>query len=149
MKPDPVKEKIQSLCPDVMELKFGCMYKDAKGVFTIISAKTMKRSLGNQADQLEVSWFASVIATDGERIVEGLIEQDEVEILGSPITLSVVLRAINMKQSTAIGVTSGGQFYDERTGKMQYWRTWNLKHDNYDQQRDECKLFIGKLLGIV
>ncbi len=25
---------------------------------------------------------------------------------------------------------------------------WNLEHDNYDDQSEECKQFLGSLLGV-
>jgi hypothetical protein len=27
-------------------------------------------------------------------------------------------------------------------------KNWNLEHDNYDQQSEECKRFVGSLLGV-
>jgi hypothetical protein len=51
------------------------------------------------------------------------------------ITLAVVLRAIG----------------DKKLRKDDAWEIvclWNLEHDNFDQQSDECKQFIGSLLGI-
>lgn len=80
----------------------------------------------------------------------------KIETIGV-ITLGVVLRAIHQAgKGKSILVNSMGGFdeYKFSQGEMGLWRLgdestrWNLEHDNYDQQSDECKQFIGSLLLI-
>lgn len=97
MSTDPIKAKIQELCPEVMEKRY-C-------------------------------------------------------VCNQTITLAVVLRAISLslirkmpKENKEIVVTSVGEFLWYNTDNV--LAEWNLEHDNYDQQSEECKLFIGNLLGV-
>lgn len=69
-------------------------------------------------------------------------------------TLAVVLRAIEVIASRSIANIQDGdeaayEYYHNR--ERWFWSVvdmWNLEHDNYDQQSEECKQFIGKLLGV-
>lgn len=75
-----------------------------------------------------------------------------------PIALAVVLRAIGTrKEGARLTVDEFGFFL--LNGDQQYVRIkdapqfsksakWNLSQDNYDQQSEECKRFIGSLLGV-
>jgi hypothetical protein len=128
---DPIKAKIQELCPDVMELKFGTRIKVRDGaVETIVTYSNYGH-------------FTVV-----GRNVHG-VESDIIEILGSPITLAVVLRAIEKTNNrNEIVVYTDGDF-GERDSDGRFtsaYVKWNLEHDNYDQQSEECKQFIGSLL---
>lgn len=74
------------------------------------------------------------------------------------ITLAVVLRAIEkvMKPDWQINL---GTTVRDRNNKL-VWTIqvthdsggrgaeWNLEHDNYDQQSEETRAFIGSLLGV-
>ena len=73
------------------------------------------------------------------------------------ITLAVVLRAINngpLEKRVAIEndgsfVTYGMEIIEGKgTIVTEMGPTWNLEHDNYDQQSEECKQFIGSILGV-
>jgi hypothetical protein len=66
----------------------------------------------------------------------------------STIRLADVLLGINRKLSSAIGVSSAGQFYDERKGRS-HWTSglWNLLNDDITAQSDECIDFIHSLLS--
>ena len=93
---DPIKAKIQELCPDVLTKSGG-----------------LKVSF-------EREW---------------------------PITLAVVLRAIGkIIPKFVIHVNKGSVFFPKQHIGSNL--VWNLEHDNYDQQSQECKQFIGSLLGI-
>lgn len=66
------------------------------------------------------------------------------EILGSPITLAVVLRSVKvyakkdlLKETYEIPQDVSRLIYD-----------WDLLHDNYDLQSEETKKFIGEILGV-
>jgi hypothetical protein len=116
---DPVKAKIQSLCPDVMEdLECNC----------------------------------------------GHIFHDELGNKLHSITLAVVLRAIEkatkMLEPYGISILPDGAFYDQKNGKVftdgrvakdlheasKMRIRWNLSKDNYDDQDEATKAFIGSLI---
>lgn len=97
MNTDPIKAKIQELCPDVMATH-ECNCPSAE------------------------------------------------DIVGFPITLAVVLRAIPKKGKT-VKINDEGTFFTGVSDEMKS-AVWDLKHDNYDQQSEECKQFIGSLLNV-
>jgi hypothetical protein len=74
----------------------------------------------------------------------------------SPITLAVVLRAIaecQAENGEPIVVDAGGCFYDLRKQEdIGYLKKplaqWNLAKDNYDDQTQATKEFIGKIIGV-
>ena len=134
---DKTKAKIQELCPDVMELKFGCAIIWDRPASETKSAKTLNAivvgNLGNGV--IDILWPGVNFAQRSSTIFK---TSDSIkEILGSPITLAVVLRAIRTHHHR------GNKYYDALPMVV---RKWNLEHDNYDQQSDECKQFIGSLL---
>jgi len=103
---DPIKAKIQELCPDVMQDR-GCDCPDC-------------------------------VTEHG--------------IILPPITLAVVLRAIQSgpKWNECWFITTGGDFCrldDVGAGEKNIPelgdRFWDLKQDNYDQQGEETKAFMG------
>jgi hypothetical protein len=137
---DDIKAKIVELVPDVLEVKFGCTFELVG--YSRFQAELFKR------------FGTKYFVYDGQsRLLceHGSLEfndmylphRDKWIIVGAPITLAVVLRAMfvhtNGKSEHAIRDT-------EFTEVM--WR-WKWANDNYDQQSDECKHFIGLLLGII
>jgi hypothetical protein len=154
---DPIKTKIQELCPDVMELKFGCdvvvkgIREDNPGCEYDVVVDDRKLDDG----RIELGYFGRVPRKD--------IQQ----VLGSPITLAVVLRAISKRkrqkpqfgESEMYSITENGLFFHLRhidtKGERTEWpyigklrAEWNLTKDNYDDQTEETKKFIGNLLGV-
>jgi hypothetical protein len=99
---DPIKAKIQELCPDVIEKYNRCMGCGYGFDF---------RKKGKTCP----------------------ITQREL-----PITLAVVLRAIGLERF--------GNNDDIRELIYGYVHSWDMLHDNYDQQSEECKQFIGSLI---
>lgn len=136
---DKVKARIQETCPDVMELKFGCeLLRSGTTTYQVINPM-------GWGGNITKCWVNSVpfgdmpIELDKDLVQNG----GEFEILGSPITLATVLRAIQ-KQTK---YTSAYMF--EAYGKYCPVNAfWNLEHDNYDQQSEECKQFLGTLWGV-
>lgn len=130
---DTTKQRIQELVPSVMEIKFGCEY-------SFIDRRYPGRA---------ISWL-----NWNESEIPGREHKIEVEILGSPITLAVVLQAIEKKKS-GISIDSSGRFQilhdsgllwaKESNGVLAI--TWDLTHDSYDEQSDYTKRFIGDLLN--
>lgn len=134
MTPDPIKKRIAELVPEIMELKFGCRvipkYLDAL-TYTIIKKFPVTPD-GSQVYKMD----------DGSQI----IKSDLKEILGRPIQLADVLRAIPNK---SIGINGLGVFIedyeDEPTRDTGGY--WDLKKD-YDDQPQPVKDFIGRLLNV-
>ena len=65
-----------------------------------------------------------------------------------PITLAVVLRAVNLSNTGVIFVDSLGNIRqpDDEYDKYKDY-AWNLSKDNFNDQSDETKEFIGGLLN--
>lgn len=108
MTTDPIKAKIQELCPDVMDWK----YVEGPG-----------GSLGGEKAQVK------------------------------DITLAVVLRAINQLMGDWVAVSTEGRFWTQKGSEPIHlvdipFLQWKLHDDNYDVQSEECKQFIGNLLGV-
>jgi hypothetical protein len=133
---DPIKAKIQELCPDVMEFstpkfKWKSFLKKFPPAEFDYSEK--------HKDMLEVitdiEWHAYQVgynlAIKGKR----------------PITLAVVLRAI---ASSKKAINALGGFMPEDQKKMNITKIiayWNLTKDNYDDQTEETKGLIGQLIN--
>jgi hypothetical protein len=131
---DPIKAKIQELCPDVMELKFGCQLLGEDGTTLDFVPYLMTWSLER---------LPHILASSENEFINFQTK----EILGSPITLAVVLRAIQKERGIKQHDTVN--FYStDADWVLKVIMYWNLEHDDYDQQSDECKQFIGSLLGL-
>lgn len=136
---DPVKAKIQELVPEVMELKFGCEVRKTfiKSDFGHSEREYKQKGLYLRRDRDTLGRTIAIrVLFDGNKRPNDCDELD-LEILGSPITLAVVLRAIG-KNMTDI--------YKAPDAKIDTMYKWNLEHDNYDDQSQETKDFIGSLL---
>lgn len=153
---DPIKAKIQELCPDLMELKFGC---EIHRIFWYKSEADKKAG--------KIDWMETGHYEDGRRgtIIKDLRKSDYLpmwidfgdqlefnigpddivsfEILGRPITLADVLRAI-MKANF------DGNQYDAMCSQqcVDTCRLWILDTDNYDGQTRETQKFIGSILNV-
>lgn len=139
MQTDKVKAKIQSLCPDVMELKFGCAVEMFGIEYLIIQ---------NEPAFLQLyPYKRDAHGLDGtHHLRKNSDDWKYLGVLGSPITLAVVLRAIGKNN-----LTWGWQMrlmgrYLNLDGKK--GENWDLEHDNYDAQSQETKDFIGSLLQV-
>ena len=115
---DPIKAKIQELCPDVMDTM---LFEGSKG--WQFGHKTSQGYYWNGPYKTKDEAHLAAIA-------DGKYSEKK-------ITLAVVLRAAVFQSYPPF--TRGGHILDvvER---------WNLFQDNYDQQSEECKQFIGSLL---
>jgi hypothetical protein len=149
---DPIKAKIQELCPDVMELKWGCkfLYGDKKAEYPAVFECWISRN--------DIVRALDLVFTQQKQIH---LNNVKFEILGSPITLAVVLRAIgkHLKRADYYVEVGSGRFIksvrdkgvnedgSENSRDTDTGIYWNLEHDTYDQQSEETKAFIGSLLG--
>ena len=168
---DKVKARIAELCPDIMELKFGCEVELDTSLFTgKEEAKACLRSKaiviaydkggynGQDYDDDHANFYSEDwgIYGDADGLnLENPEDEEYVKVLGSPITLAVVLRSIEAHEGDRDNthfVTMDGEFYRCSAGNnyppqvTAVW--WNLLHDSYDLQSEETKRFVGTLLGI-
>ena len=92
------------------------------------------------------------IDKEGDNCDEDTIELQHLnfEILGKPITLAVVLEAIREANVGFVFVTHSGTLHKkigiEDTAHT-YLGIWNLSKDNFNDQSEETKTFIGGLLN--
>ena len=84
-----LKEKIQEVVPDIMELKFGCV---------VFSDKTRTEIYLGKNEEDDESWFFEEDNIQGMDLAYSLNTADykpkEGKVIGRPITLEDVLRAI-------------------------------------------------------
>lgn len=138
---DKTKQRIQELVPEVMELKFGCEVQSEMNRWRVWS------KMNYQEGQMPLSRIELV--SDELKATNCMYEEGDDrpwKILGSPITLAVVLRTLEFVD------------VDKKYPMERYPLTkivgmivglWNLTKDNYDDQSEETKAFIGQLLGVV
>jgi hypothetical protein len=143
---DPLKARIQELVPDVMEVQFGCGFELVG--YSRFQAELFKRF---RTKYYVYDGQSKLLCEHGSLNFDDmyLFNKDKWVIVGSPITLAVVLRAI--KQNTIIygDLPADMQLLNMQRKYGEVAGRWNLKADNYDQQSEECKQFIGSLLGII
>ena len=127
MSHDTTIKRIQELVPSVMALEEGCVIKDFwKRKLEILAVYSIK----GESDVYDYVFR-------GEEEVS--VERSPIgnwEILGKPITLSIALMAIEAKMNMKSG-NRGGELI----------MLWNLSKDNFNDQSDETKTFIGELLN--
>ena len=157
---DTIK-KIQGLVPDVMKLEFGCkvLFKEIKS--------TLYEPFGRSEHVDTITGIHERIndIRDGHVIVDscqmvvfqkiGSVEYGEIicntykyEILGKPITLAVVLRAIlkhNHPDSEEDGLRFNSDIISLTRGHFGF-KGWDLSKDDFNEQSEETKDFIGELL---
>ena len=127
-------KRIQELVPSVMALEFGCRIKHKK------------RGYGTLIDSTHL-----VFENEKESIYAPFIDGNGT-ILGTPITLAVVLMAIakvNTREKENYCVTpDGGICFIGYAGRFYHQvSNWNLSKDNFNDQSEETKSFIKGLLN--
>lgn len=130
---DLIKQKIQSLVPEIMELKFGCellLHNEARPLPKAVYVWQLNDKKSHYEVFRENGLMVSVC-------------KDEIkQILGRPIQLADIIYCLYI-----------GEFDDEATLKAEQEKVhqlcvmWNPKFD-FDGQSDGCKEFVGGLLGI-
>jgi hypothetical protein len=131
---DPIKQKIQELVPEIMELKFGCIIRNHEMTEDL-------KFCGESKQGGETCYIPSI---DDYVVLDSHIG---CEILGRPIRLADVLRAIGETKNRVACDDMGNIF--ELTGAGQIIMPahfWDLSKDSYDDQSQETKKFIGELL---
>ena len=136
-------KRIQDLVPSIMELEFGCeVFVQNYGVSSIILHNRSKFT------RVESEYPLDIIGYCGHEYLTNFNEEHITKILGKPITLAVVLRAVNLSNTGVIFVDSLGNIRqpDDEYDKYKDY-AWNLSKDNFNDQSDETKEFIGGLLN--
>jgi len=128
-------KRIQKLVPSVMDLDFGCevLYGSDFG------SAEQKVILGNPYAVKDGKVFNPWNSDDTD---------DLLEILGKPITLSVLCLALeNNGTKVMLTICSDGIHIGHSDQKGYYTHCyWNLSKDNFNDQSEETKTFIGGLL---
>jgi len=136
---EAVRAKIVEACPELIELSFGCK----------ISWKREKDLLSKTFVFLDMTHDGILIVCLKNGVIgRRAIPLDECEILGHPIRLSHVLRAMNPNYL----VDSHGLFWKFTVGgnpsyQVEYCKvTWELEKDNLSLQSPEVWDFLFKIL---
>ena len=139
-------KRIQKLVPSVMELEFGC-------VVEILIYHTMNsRSNGTYWRKHRVITIDClsgdlILNRNGRYGNKKVPRSSQMQIIGKPITLAVVLMAmwktgssgnIELDRSALIPCVN----FTATSGI----KRWDLSKDNFNDQSEETKTFIGKLL---
>ena len=124
-------KRIQSLVPSVMALEFGCEVegwkrKGVRGVDKVICK--------NKEGMIQV------LMCDDRQLCAWQYVSNNLKILGKPITISIVLMAIEESRDVWLG-------FELRNQQLILLEYWNLSKDNFNDQSEETKTFIGGLLG--
>ena len=145
MNHETTTKRIQLLVPEVMALEEGCR--------VVCVSESLKQEHQLNGKGLVVS-ETHVLFLGSENVLDRLFvfyHPSFFTILGKPITLSVVLLAMskNRKQGNhKYVVTVSEDGFMENTDMKNYNRVqWNLSKDNFNDQTDETKNFIGELLN--
>jgi len=131
-------KRIQSLVPSIMELEFGCKVLYGSDFGSV----EQKVTLGNPYAVKDGKVFNPWNGDDTD---------DLLEILGKPITLAVILLAIIENDGLPVTFLEAekGEIGHDWSDMMFRFRdmNWNLSKDNFNDQSEETKSFIGGLLG--
>ena len=143
-------KRIQKLVPSVMELEFGCevvLYSEEYSKNRRILKVLDKRNV------VGVDTIVEVCENNSNGVSHiSYVAKNELKILGKPITLAVVLRAVGKQldeDAWEIALNSNGEFIKD-WGESRHETTgdfWNLSKDNFNDQSEETKSFIGGLLN--
>jgi len=124
-KEEQLRQKIIEAVPEILELKFGCIIKRE-------SAKITEIVIGEPFSPSICTGCLFVPVLKGKSW--GNPEVRTIKIIGRPIQLADVLRAVEKK--------IGGRKPSYETDVL---CVWDLPKD-YDQQSDETKVFLYNLL---
>jgi hypothetical protein len=157
---DPIRQKIVEANPELMELTFGCEVKNQNDRLIYLYTHAPKWCGTEPCDDyVLVTYFPAadtlLYINDPDFERESDRKDKHVEILGHPIMLHHVLRAINKSNLHPSGsgahisqhyVSDDGAFMEYGYGTKVLSR-WNLSL-GYDDQPQPTKDFIGSVLGV-
>ena len=129
-----VRNKIIAACPEIMELKFGCQVEKRSGKICAVFESHSEYRYGIVSGAL---WPDSL---SGE-----LYSKESLgKILGSPITLSHALRAVEKKNRK--GLVSPNLKRNSELSEMTSILDWWDFTKNYDDQSDELVAYLYDVL---
>lgn len=139
---EKLKSEIVEACPELMELSFGCKfeYKENSYIFT--------SSTGMMTDLHQGTHSIFIAKRNGLADFRDYIRIDEdykIRILGHPIRISHVLRAID-KCKEILTVDEDGRLRGDDDSIVRESIYWNLEQDDLALQSDEVKEFLFGLL---
>ena len=132
-------KQIQKLVPSIMALEFGCVVET-----NIFPSYPCHFRLCYK------TWKSDILVCENNKEGQALLSMNDCEILGKPITLATVLLAIGTTEyANKVGCDANGDMvkietYEDRTRTR---ADWDLSKDNFNDQSEETKTFIGGLLG--
>ena len=139
-------KRIKELVPSIMELEFGCVVET-----NIFPSYPCHFRLCYK------TWKSDILVCENNDGQEVLLSMNDCTILGKPITLVVVLMAVEKftgSSDDVLYVNSVGLMYIINSNKTQKdfikqfenCVEWNLSKDNFNDQSEETKTFISKIL---
>lgn len=129
-----ITEAVDKVCQDRKELKFGC-----KVVVEVLFKKNMTVTIDSS---IRVGKGNNSVVFDDSDVCQ------IIEILGSPITLPMILRTIGDEPQNFFYYSTEEirmDYLDKNDKIVEVW--WNLKEDNLDAQSSQCRQSIAELLG--
>ena len=131
-------KQIKELVPSVMELSFG-----SEVIGGAFNKPMIYRNFAPDDSQYGNGDLGHYLIYK-DKVGGAFSLEKPKNIIGHPITLAVVLRAINQKYIESNDVWF---VYDLRQTQLSGMERWNLSKDNFNDQSEETKTFIGGLLG--
>ena len=160
-------KRIKELVPDVMKLEFGCELKLIHTSHKVRNAKVLAHMGGGSfrvQERIDTSKNEEEYEKNYGHCDIAYYEPNSFEIIGKPITLSVVLLALGKAKidvGASVSFRNDGElahiFPKGASLKPEPIKNthisvdtrralWNLKKDNFNDQSEETKTFIGELL---
>ena len=147
-------KRIQKLVPSIMALEFGCEVKIDENWMDKTSAKyneiiidTKNEMFEEEGECIRLYFPTSELLVNADVInvfngTKALRNEHnwDVRILGKPITLATILLAIWLNKSEWLN-------NNDTTVLIELVKVWNLSKDNFNDQSEETKTFIGELLN--
>lgn len=99
---DKLVKKIVVILPDIMDIQFGCEIKHRE--FTMLVSRFYKEMYGN--------YSMNLVGKDNEFSIQRKSDDTDIKILGRPITLEDVLRAVKEGQ---FAVSQSGMMFNYMT----------------------------------
>lgn len=136
---EKLRQKIIEACPELLELSFGCRFLRVEEELIFVCKKDRMWLYIDPEDGRCWEWMNP--------------KKERTTILGHPIRIAHVLRALNTPMNCDYLLDAAGCFWDTSEdeikvvgplgdGKIQ----WNLEQDDLSLQSDEVKMFLFDLL---
>lgn len=138
---NPIRQKIQELVPEIMKLQYGCKVRLEHPALPVTEAIYLTFGEYTPENPEPMSTSFHTVYSNEYGLISNLQEKALV-ILGSPVTLSVVLEAIKRANKWQSRYSSISHMF----GDIAWW--WDKNRDDLDRQEDKVVMIIGKLLEV-